>query len=134
MEDSDPTPGPQPTDGRDDSPESRKGPADHRDETSDGHDAPLPSTATRSSHLTGYLVGYSALRLALVAVLTAILMIFMPLIVALLFAIIIQLPLAWLLFAGPRRRVNEALAAASAQRRAERARLESALSGDEPAA
>jgi hypothetical protein len=42
----------------------------------------------------------------------------------------VQLPLAWLLFAGPRRRVNDAMAQASAQRRAERARLQSALTGD----
>ena len=70
------------------------------------------------------------LRVALVAVLTVVLSLFMPLIVALLFAIIAQLPLAWLLFTGPRRRVNDAIAQASAQRRAERARLQSALSGD----
>ncbi len=83
-----------------------------------------------SRHLFRYLAVYTVLRLALVAVLTAALAFFMPLIVALLFAIIAQLPLAWLLFAGPRRRVNEAVAEASAQRRAERARLQSALSGD----
>jgi len=60
------------------------------------------------------------------------LMIFMPLIVALLFAIIVQLPLSWLLFTGPRRRVNDAIAEVSERRRAERARLQSALSGGEP--
>ena len=86
------------------------------------------------SHLFGYLAVYSLLRLALVAVLTALLMIFMPLIVALLFAVVIQLPLSWLLFAGPRRRVNEAIARSSAQRRAERDRLQAALSGEEPTA
>jgi len=86
------------------------------------------------SHLFGYLAVYSLLRLALVAVLTALLMIFMPLIVALLFAVVIQLPLSWLLFAGPRRRVNEAMARSSAQRRAERDRLQAALSGEEPTA
>jgi predicted PurR-regulated permease PerM len=75
---------------------------------------------------------YTLLRLALVAVLTAVLTIFMPLIVAVLFAIIIQLPLSWLLFAGPRRRVNEAMARSAAQRRAERNRLQAALSGEQP--
>jgi len=76
------------------------------------------------------LVVYTVLRLSLVIALTAVLAFFMPLIVALLFAIIVQLPLAWLLFSGPRTRVNEAMAQASARRRAERARLQSALSGE----
>ena len=92
---------------------------------------PAPAGASRS-HLFGYLAVYTLLRLALVAVLTAVLTIFMPLIVALLFAIIIQLPLSWLLFAGPRRRVNQAMARSSAQRRAERNRLQAALSGEQP--
>ena len=93
----------------------------------------IPASAGASpSHLFGYLAVYTLLRLALVAVLTAVLTIFMPLIVALLFAIIIQLPLSWLLFAGPRRRVNEAMARSSAERRAERDRLQAALSGEEP--
>lgn len=79
------------------------------------------------------LAVYTALRLLLVAALTAVLMIFMPLIVALLFAVIAQLPLSWLLFAGPRRRVNEAIAAAGSRRRADRARLEAALQqGEDP--
>jgi hypothetical protein len=82
------------------------------------------------SHLVRYLAVYTVLRLALVLALTAVLAFFMPLIVALLFAIIVQLPLAWLLFAGPRRRVNDAMAQASAKRRAERARLQTALTGE----
>ena len=85
-----------------------------------------------AAQLAGYLAIYTILRIALVAALAAILAIFMPLIVALLFAIIVQLPLSWLLFATPRRRVNEAIAQVAARRRAERARLQSALSGDEP--
>jgi len=95
--------------------------------------APIGEAATTAggrSHLVRYLAVYSALRVGLVVVLTAVLAFFMPLIVALLFAIIVQLPLAWLLFAGPRRRVNDAMAQASAHRRAERARLQSALTGD----
>ena len=87
-------------------------------------------TGAGPSHLFRYLAVYSVLRLLLVAALTAVLAFFMPLIVALLFAIIVQLPLAWLLFAGPRRRVNDAMAQASAHRRAERARLQSALTGE----
>ncbi len=81
--------------------------------------------------LLGAIALYSLLRISLVVVLTAVLMVFMPLIVALMFAIIVQLPLAWLLFSGPRRRVNEAIALASQQRRAERARLQAALTGED---
>lgn len=84
--------------------------------------------------LAGPLVIYTALRLGLIAVLTAVLVLFMPLIVALAFAIILQLPLAYLLFPGPRRRVNAALAAASGQRRAERDRLRAALAGEDSGA
>ena len=84
--------------------------------------------------LAGPLVVYTALRLGLIAVLTAVLVLFMPLIVALAFAIILQLPLAYLLFPGPRRRVNAALAAASGQRRAERDRLRAALEGEDSGA
>jgi hypothetical protein len=90
--------------------------------------APLRGSAS----LVGSLLIYTLLRVGLVAVLTAVLMFFMPLIVALLFAIIVQLPLSWLLFAGPRRRLNDAMAQSSAKRRAERAKLQSALSGAEP--
>ncbi len=98
-----------------------------------GPDSTMPAAGDdRPAHLFGYLAIYTLLRLALVAVLTAVLVIFMPLIVALLFAIIIQLPLSWLLFAGPRRRVNEAMARTTAQRRIERDRLQAALSGEEP--
>jgi hypothetical protein len=84
--------------------------------------------------LIGSLLLYTVLRLALVVVLTAVLMLFMPLIVAALFAIIVQLPLSWLLFARPRRRLNDAMAQSSAKRRFERAKLQSALSGDGPPA
>jgi hypothetical protein len=88
--------------------------------------------ADADAHLAGPLLVYSVLRVALIAALTAILAIFMPLIVALMFAIVLQLPLAWILFAGPRRKVNDAMARKSSRRRAERQRLQSALSGDEP--
>ena len=99
-------------------------------------DDPNPAAPTGSDRpgagLAGPLLVYSVLRVALIAVLTALLMLFMPFIVALLFAIIVQLPLSWLLFAGPRRRVNEAMAASSAHRRAERERLRAALAGEAP--
>ena len=87
---------------------------------------------TGSGHLLRYLAVYTVLRLGLVIVLTAALAFFMPMIVALLFAIIVQLPLAWLLFSGPRSRVNGAIAVSTARRRQERARLQSALSGEPP--
>ncbi len=90
-----------------------------------------PSTGTRSAGLLGPLLIYTVLRVGLIAALTAALALFMPLIVALLFAIILQLPLSWVLFAGPRRRVNEAMAASSAHRRAERERLRAALAGQD---
>ena len=92
-----------------------------------------PTTGTSGqANLAGPLALYSVLRVGLIVVLTAVLAIFMPLIVALIFAIVVQLPLAWVLFAGPRRKVNDAMAQRSSTRRAERQRLQSALSGDEP--
>lgn len=96
--------------------------------TQEGVSAVNPGRA--SGALFGALALYTLLRLALVAVLTAVLAIFMPLIVALLFAIVVQLPLAWWLFGGPRARVNDAIAQASARRRAERGRLQAGLTGD----
>ena len=110
-------------------PPSGSGVVEHPDADSGGGSANL-GVESGPSHLFRYLAIYTALRLALIALLTAVLTFFMPLIVALLFAIIAQLPLAWLLFAGPRRRVNDAVAQATATRRAERARLQSALTGD----
>jgi hypothetical protein len=80
--------------------------------------------------LAPVLIVYTLLRIGLVAVLTAILTFFMPFIVALLFAVIVQLPLAWMLFAGQRRKLNQAIAARTADRRAERDRLRQALSGE----
>lgn len=90
-----------------------------------------PAAASARGGLAGPLLAYTALRVALIAAITAVLMLFMPFIVALLFAIIVQLPLAWLLFAEPRRRVNRAMAASSAHRRAERERLRAALAGED---
>lgn len=114
---------------------SAEGPADQVPRTDQappsGREASTESAHPRAG-LAGPLVVYSLLRLGLIAILTAVLSFFMPLIVALLFAIIVQLPLAYVLFAGPRKRVNSAMAGASAQRRAERDRLKAALSGEPP--
>lgn len=118
---------------------SRAGDADDRSltgSTAESMDTPGPGpTAVEPGappRLAGPLVIYSVLRVGLIAVLTAVLAIFMPLIVALMFAIVLQLPLAWILFRGPRERVTDAMAQRSATRRAERQRLQSALSGEEP--
>lgn len=90
---------------------------------------PPPTGAT--GVLWRQLAIYTLLRLALVAALTALLSLVMPLIVALVFAIVVQLPVAWLVFAHQRAKVNASIAAASERRRAERARLQAALSGDD---
>ena len=92
--------------------------------------AASPSSSGGSARLFGSLAIYTGLRVGLVVVLTAVLAFFMPLIVALMFAIVIQLPLAWVLFRRPRAQVNEAIAVATARRRAERSRLQAGLSGD----
>jgi hypothetical protein len=96
-----------------------------------GTDPVTARPAGRSTGLAGPLLIYTALRVGLIALLTGLLMLFMPFIVALLFAIIVQLPLSWLLFGGPRRRVTEAMAATTAHRRAERERLRAALAGSQ---
>jgi Flp pilus assembly protein TadB len=95
--------------------------------------APGAGASSGRGGMIAPLLVYTVLRLGLIVVLTAVLVLFMPLIVALLFAIIVQLPLAYVLFSGPRKRVNAAMAAASAQRRSERERLRAALAGDAPA-
>ena len=99
---------------------------DSTPETSDQIDLP-PAGGTPP--LAKWLLIYSGLRIGLLVVLIVVLSLLMPLIVALLFAIVLALPLSWLLFAGPRRRTNEALAVKSAHRRAERDRLRAALDG-----
>lgn len=81
--------------------------------------------------LAKWLLIYSVLRIGTLAVLAGGLSLLMPLILALLFAIVLALPLSWVLFAGPRRRVNEAMAISTAHRRAERERLRAALDGNE---
>ncbi|MET3808512.1 Flp pilus assembly protein TadB [Nakamurella sp. UYEF19] len=88
-----------------------------------------PAGHTGAPQLAKWLLIYTAIRIGMLVVLAAVLYLVMPLILALLFAVILALPLSWLLFGGVRRRVNEAMAASTVHRRAERERLRSALDG-----
>ena len=76
------------------------------------------------------LLVYSLLRFGLTAVLTALLMLFVPFLIALVLAVILQLPLAILLFGPQRAKVNALTSELTAGRRAERDRLRTALRGD----
>ena len=80
--------------------------------------------------LAKWLAIYTVLRIAMLVALAAVLSLVMPFILAALFAVLLALPLAWILFGGVRRRVNEAMAVSTAARRAERDRLRSALNGE----
>ena len=75
---------------------------------------------------------YTAIRLGIFAVITVGLMWVMPLIVALAFAVVLQLPLALLLFPRQRHELTATLAQAKAARTAERDRLRAALTGEAP--
>ena len=74
---------------------------------------------------------YTLARLALIAALAFGLSFLMVPLVALAFAVVLQLPLAWFLFAPLRRRVNAALAQARATSREQRAELRRELAGDD---
>jgi hypothetical protein len=91
--------------------------------------APGPDPAARR-RLAGIIAWYTAERLGLTAVLAALLALFMPLLVALAFAIVLQMPLAFVLFRRTRERLGAALAVTNAQRRSERDRLRAALAGE----
>jgi hypothetical protein len=73
---------------------------------------------------------YTLERLGLTAALAFGLSYLMPLLVALAFAIVLQMPLAFVLFRGTRQRLSDALAVTNARRRAERERLRAALAGE----
>jgi hypothetical protein len=80
---------------------------------------------------------YTGIRLGLVVALTAALWFAgrpfgMPPIVALAFAIVLQLPIAVVLFRGARSNLTAALARSKAKRTAERDRLHAQLTGEEP--
>ncbi len=100
-----------------------------------------PAGRPERGELVRAVIGYSALRLLLLVGLTVVLYylprlagVQLPLIMAVLLAVVLQLPMAWLLFARPRLRVTALLAARSADRRSERDRLRSALAGDDTTA
>lgn len=90
--------------------------------------APMPGSVDKG-RLVRAIALYTALRIGLIAVLTVGLMFVMPLIVALAFAVVLQLPLALLLFRGPRHQLTAALAQAKSHRTAEHDRLRAALMG-----
>ena len=76
---------------------------------------------------------YSLERLGLTALLAFALAYFMPLLVALAFAVVLQMPLAFVLFRGTRDRLSAALAVANDRRRSDRDQLRAALAGDSDA-
>lgn len=103
-------------------------------------DAPPPPPPPPGGELARAVITYSVLRLLLVVGLILVLYylprlagVQLPLIMAVLLAVVLQLPMAWLLFAGPRLRVTALMAARSADRRTERERLRAALAGDDAA-
>jgi hypothetical protein len=76
---------------------------------------------------------YSLERLGLTALLAFALSYLMPLLVALAFAVVLQMPLAFVLFRGTRDRLSAALAVANDRRRSDRDQLRAALAGDSDA-
>lgn len=97
-----------------------------------GEDPGHPDDATAPS-LPRAIAVYTAIRLGIMVVITVGLMWVMPLIVALAFAVVLQLPLALLLFPRQRHHLTAALARAKSARTAERDRLRAALTGERPA-
>ncbi len=96
-----------------------------------------PTSGRRVPSLGRAVAVYTLIRVGLIVVLTALLELAgkpfgMPLIVALAFAIVLQLPLAVLLFRRQRTDLTAALARAKSRRTAERDRLRSELTGEEP--
>ena len=83
-------------------------------------------------------LGYVALRILLTVVIAVVLVLVaqlagldMPVLVAAMLAVIVQLPLAWLLLGGLRRRLTAQLAASAGERRRLRGELQAALSGQQ---
>ncbi|MEJ7650612.1 MAG: DUF4229 domain-containing protein [Nakamurella sp.] len=82
-------------------------------------------------------VGYVALRILLTVLIAALVVLLarlagldMPVLVAAMLAVIVQLPLAWLILGGMRRRLTAQLAASAGERRQLRGELRAALSGE----
>jgi hypothetical protein len=95
---------------------------------------PAPTVVTPRGVLTKAIAGYTALRLGLVVALAVFLYfvpqlagVQIPLIVAVLLAVVLQLPMAWLLFERQRNRLTGLMR--TAERRGERDRLRAALAG-----
>jgi hypothetical protein len=89
-----------------------------------------PAAPSVRARLAKAIAIYTLLRLGLMAVITAGLMFVMPLIVALAFAVVLQLPIAILLFPRVRRELLDALAESRAEHHAERDRLRAELMGE----
>ena len=92
--------------------------------------APPADSPIGPPRLFPVLLTYTVLRMVLIVALAALLSLVMIPLVALVFAVVLQLPLAWLLFAPLRRKVNLALAGRQGIRRVERDRLRAALRGE----
>jgi len=95
---------------------------------------------TGQAELARTLAGYTLLRVGLLVgvflVLYYVPLLFgveVPLLLAVLLAVVLQLPMAWLLFPGQRHRIGVLLAARSSERGGERARLRAALAGEDAA-
>lgn len=88
-----------------------------------------PAAPGTTRDLVAAIALFTLLRLLLFAVLIFGLMWLMPLIVAAAFAVVLQLPLALILFRPQRARLTAALAAAKERRHAEHDRLRQALLG-----
>ncbi len=74
---------------------------------------------------------YTLERLGLTVVLAFVLSYFMPVLVALAFAVVLQMPLAFVLFRRTRDRMSAALAVTNARRRSDRDQLRAALAGED---
>lgn len=107
-----------------------------------GDDTDTPGTepavvrpqANPRARLAGAITLYTVERLGLTAVLAFALSFFMPVLVALAFALVLQMPLAFVLFRGSRDRLSAALAVSNARRRSDRDRLRAVLAGEDDAA
>jgi hypothetical protein len=102
--------------------------------------AGFPPSAERSAagpagdprtRLAGVIALYTLERLGLTAVLAFVLSYFMPVLVALAFAVVLQMPLAFVLFRRTRDRMSAALAVTNARRRSDRDQLRAALAGED---
>jgi hypothetical protein len=94
--------------------------------------------STGRAEVARALTGYTLLRLGLLVAVFLVLYylpqafdVEVPLLLAVLLAVVLQLPMAWLLFPAQRHRVGVLLAERSSARGGERARLRAALAGED---